>query len=44
LELLALLFVELGFDRLGVGALAPIGGDEFGLEPDALGQILPQLG
>ena len=32
LDLLVLVFAELGFDRLRVGAVTPVGGDEFGLE------------
>jgi hypothetical protein len=44
LDLLVLVFAELGFDRLRIDALAPIGRDEFRLEAQALRHLLPQRG
>ena len=44
LDFLVLVFLELGFDGLRIEAMAPVGGDEFRLEPDALRHLLPQRG
>ena len=44
LDLLVLVFAELGFDRLRIDALAPVGGDELRLEAEPLGHLLPQRG
>ena len=42
LDLLGLVVAQPGFDRFWVGAVAPVAGDEFGLEADAISHFLPQ--
>ena len=44
LDLVVLVFAQARFDRLRIGAGAPVGGDEFGLEAELLGHLLPQRG
>ena len=44
LDLLGLVLAQARFDGRGIGAGAPVGGDELGLEADAFRHLLPQRG